>query len=171
MTSIPVQLVGGGIDWPAWVQAVGSLIGIAIATAVPAWQRHKASEDARKAILTRASDAQVLGKKLIRIAEDRLTATLVGLHQKPVGASMNLLIRILEADIKVLEAFNLHQLETAKQMQAYSLVTGYLRSAADSLGFIKTFERVPKHHAEAIAGAKDTFPHMIASVQELEGWI
>lgn len=28
---IPVQLVGGGIDWPAWVQAVGSVVAIVAA--------------------------------------------------------------------------------------------------------------------------------------------
>ena len=30
-----------GIDWPAWVQAVGSVIGIAIAIAVPWWSERK----------------------------------------------------------------------------------------------------------------------------------
>jgi len=32
-----------GIDWPAWVQAVGSLVGIAIAIAVP-WAQHRLAE-------------------------------------------------------------------------------------------------------------------------------
>ncbi|WP_027904543.1 MULTISPECIES: hypothetical protein [unclassified Pseudomonas] len=34
-------------DWPSWVQAVGSLIGILIAIAVPAWQLDRAMREKR----------------------------------------------------------------------------------------------------------------------------
>lgn len=37
--------VASGPDWPAWIQAIGSLIGIGIAIAVPSWQRHQEVAD------------------------------------------------------------------------------------------------------------------------------
>lgn len=37
------------VDWPAWVQAVGSVIGIGIAIAVPAWQKSVAAAVASEA--------------------------------------------------------------------------------------------------------------------------
>lgn len=33
------------IDWPAWVQAVGSVVGIFAAVGVPVWQRHLSDRD------------------------------------------------------------------------------------------------------------------------------
>lgn len=53
---IPVELVGGGIDWPAWFQAVGSVLGIGLAITIPTWQRHKAKQDVREAAVTASYD-------------------------------------------------------------------------------------------------------------------
>jgi hypothetical protein len=36
--AIPVHLVGDGIDWPAWVQAVGSVLAIVAAFVIATWE-------------------------------------------------------------------------------------------------------------------------------------
>ena len=41
-----------GVDWPAWVQAIGSVAGIFAAVGVPLWMRHLEREAARSARLT-----------------------------------------------------------------------------------------------------------------------
>ena len=51
MSGFPVRLVGEGVDWPAWVQAVGSLIALAIAVGIPIIQRHLERRDRRLASL------------------------------------------------------------------------------------------------------------------------
>ena len=37
MQGFPVQIVGGGIDWPAWVQAVGSVVAIVVSVFLGVW--------------------------------------------------------------------------------------------------------------------------------------
>lgn len=51
------------VDWPAWVQAVGSLIGICIAIAVPAWQMHQSVREKKEAALRAAYENAVMGHK------------------------------------------------------------------------------------------------------------
>lgn len=152
----------------AWVQAIGSLIGIAIAIAVPAWQRHKASQDVRNAVTVRVENARLLGIKLAGIAVQRLEATRVGLNSRPIGGSLKLAIRVVEADIEVLEAFNLHDLGTAKQMQSFSLLKSFLRSAVDMLVALQRVEGDRHRYAEAMAGAERSLPELIHAAKDME---
>ena len=58
--AFPIEIVGEGIDWPAWVQAVGSIVAILFSTGlailVPAWQRDVATRDARGAAIAASFD-------------------------------------------------------------------------------------------------------------------
>lgn len=47
--ALPVQIVGEGIDWPAWVQAVGSVLAILVAIGLMALERRHANRESRSA--------------------------------------------------------------------------------------------------------------------------
>lgn len=51
------------VDWPAWVQAVGSLIGICIAIAVPAWQMHQSVREKKEEAQRLAYESADMGHK------------------------------------------------------------------------------------------------------------
>jgi len=45
VSGFPVRVVEDGLDWPAWLQAVGSLVALAIAVGVPIVQRYVERRD------------------------------------------------------------------------------------------------------------------------------
>ena len=67
--ALPVQLVGEGIDWPAWVQAVGSILAILVAVGLMALERHHANRENRSA----RTEFILLAIGLVRQAEDLIS--------------------------------------------------------------------------------------------------
>lgn len=63
--------VPSGIDWPAWVQAIGTLVAVAIAIAIPAWQH---TRDVRRA---RQDQEELfwLAVELLSVAVGTISAT------------------------------------------------------------------------------------------------
>lgn len=165
MTGIPVQLVGEGIDWPAWFQAVGSVVGIAIAIAIPAWQRYAAGQDAKLAEVARIKNARELAQKLASIAIARLKANRAATEQAPTGAGMIILIRTTEADLAVLDEFNLHDLQTGRQMQAFAIIRGLLLTSIDGLKDAQRFEANAARHAAALKGLGEALTSLIDSCE------
>lgn len=58
---IPVQIVGDGIDWPAWVQAVGSVVAILTAIWVSHWEAERTRNE-------RLEDRQELRRAIAGLA-------------------------------------------------------------------------------------------------------
>lgn len=77
---IPVEIVNEGIDWPAWVQAVGSVAAILVAIVVFRFERilvRKDRQDANGAFICLALG---LAKQAVELARD----TQAGLEQSKV---------------------------------------------------------------------------------------
>lgn len=50
------------IDWPAWVQAVGSIVAIIAAIAIAAWQNHQSDKDRLAIVNARKASQRNVGK-------------------------------------------------------------------------------------------------------------
>lgn len=63
---IPVEIVGEGIDWPAWVQAVGSIVAIVASAGVAIWisRKDRTLDDQRR--VTGAFNAAVISLAFAR---------------------------------------------------------------------------------------------------------
>jgi hypothetical protein len=67
--ALPVQIVGEGIDWPAWVQAVGSVLAILVAIGLMVLERRRTNRENRSA----RSEFVLLAIGLVRQAEDLIS--------------------------------------------------------------------------------------------------
>jgi hypothetical protein len=109
---IPVHLVGEGIDWAAWVQAVGSVIAIAAAIWIDrgsARRQESANEAQQKAVLAEHAELVLNWQRSLRLAvemlenlagqyargtvEERFDADAVRSRLFNMGASLDLYLR------------------------------------------------------------------------------
>jgi len=77
---VPVHLASEAIDWPAWVQAIGSVIAIFVAIGVAHWQLERARRDKRAELEAYCWSVAVLAGECLSIIQAEAKIMLTERH-------------------------------------------------------------------------------------------
>lgn len=127
--------------WAAWVQAIGSILGISVAIAVPAWQ-HRKAEDLRSKHI-RLHNFRVL--RLLSVLSERAfqQANTVGAARSKSGRTEKAEDRIKQRStfIKIAEevdAIPLLEVPTYEAVEYFARLKQFLGEAIDEVGDVST---------------------------------
>lgn len=159
-----------GIDWPAWVQAVGSLIGIAIAIAVP-WAQHRLnSRRDRHASIARARALSLAYLDFFReqkMAIDAMRSAFDGMNRPATAAawvnlrSMINITRIGRSLMEASDSFGDASLEVQEFLYHYVMAS----IAADNA---ITTEADPDHEDAFIKHLNYADTALLAAIKAVE---
>lgn len=141
--SIPVEIVGGGIDWPAWVQAVGSVAAILVAVWLGDRERRRGIHDRRR----QQAEFAALAVSIARQAEDLISDVSRGLDAGQISIDP----RNFSDVCATMDMLPLDRMPTAEFVLAYVNIRRGLSSYGE--GFALAIEKLKTAEGRAAFSA------------------
>lgn len=147
--AIPVHLVGEGVDWPDWIQAVGSVLAIFVALFVVYWEGARSRRSAKEQARQLREKALVLARAFATAFE--MAAIAHGVMDLPdyyapeeIGdASVELSLGVLAG---ALADFPAEALETAAAMSAMLRLAGIAEIAVQNFRLLIDLPHEDRRH-------------------------
>lgn len=126
--ALPVEIVSEGVDWPAWVQAVGSIIAIVAAIAVAKWDEVRRQAERRAKRREFRASVAALARRMADLIGQEACDIVASPSSYDVEAFDNAQYEILDA---VLERFDPSLMDSVNGALAIESIRRAGRAAPD----------------------------------------